>query len=74
MSKPSAKRTACPTSDILFELKAVIISPIFDFETVCKWSRLTAQSFGTLSLFVRRTSVGILLIVDVIGATVISFK
>jgi hypothetical protein len=50
----------------------VINVPIFIFETVCKWSQLTAQSWGMPSTFARNTSEGILRIVVVMGAIVTS--
>ena len=68
----SAKRIARPTSPIFAGVKDVINDPIFSFETVCKWSQLTAQSRSMPSTFERNTSEGILRIVLVIGATDIS--
>ena len=50
----------------------MINDPIFLFETVCKWSQLTAQSWGMPSAFERNTSEGILRIVVVMGAMVTS--
>jgi hypothetical protein len=67
-----AKRIACPTSPIFAGVRDVINDPILPFETVCKWSQLTAQSRGMPSTFERNTSDGILRIVLIIGATVIS--
>ena len=67
-----AKRIARPTSTIFVGGKDVINDPIFPFETVCKWSQLTAQSKGTPSAFERNTSDGMLRTVLVMGATVTS--
>jgi len=67
-----AKRIARPTSTIFPGGKDVINDPIFPFETVCKWSQLTAQSKGTPSAFERNTSDGMLRTVLVMGATVTS--
>ena len=50
----------------------MINGPIFVFETVCKWSQLTAQSWGMPSDFERNTSDGILRTVVVMGAIVTS--
>ena len=50
----------------------MINGPIFAFETVCKWSQLTAQSWGIPSDFERNTSDGILRTVVVMGAIVTS--
>ena len=68
----SAKQIARPTSTILIGGKVVIRAPIFPFETVCKWSQLTAQSRGMPSDLERNTSEGISRTVLVIGATVTS--
>ena len=67
-----AKRIARPTSVIFDGDKDVINDPIFPFETVCKWSQLTAHSWGMPSAFERNTSEGILRIVVVMGAIVTS--
>src|SRR4030043_75177 len=67
-----AKRIARPTSIIFDGGKDVINGPIFAFETVCKWSQLTAQSWGRPLAFERNTSEGIFRTVVVIGAIVIS--
>ena len=67
-----AKRIARPTSNILDEGKDAINDPIFLFETVCKWSQLTTQSWGMPSAFERNTSDGISRIVVVMGAMVTS--
>jgi hypothetical protein len=50
----------------------MINGPIFVFETVCKWSQLTVQSWGMPSDFERNTSDGILRTVVVMGAIVTS--
>jgi len=50
----------------------MINGPIYVFETVCKWSQLTAQSWGMPSDFERNTSDGILRTVVVMGAIVTS--
>lgn len=50
----------------------MINGPIFALETVCKWSQLTAQSWGMPSDFERNTSDGILRTVVVMGAIVTS--
>src|SRR4030043_73599 len=67
-----AKRIARPTSIIFDGGKDVISGPIFAFETACKWSQLTAQSWGMPSAFERNTSDGILRTVVVTGAIVTS--
>jgi hypothetical protein len=61
-----------PTSIILDAVNDVINGPIFPFDTVCKWSQFTAQSWGIPSLFERKTSEGMSRTVVVMGATVIS--
>jgi hypothetical protein len=67
-----AKRIARTTSTIFNRGRDVINDPIFLFETVCKWSQLTAQFWGMPSAFERNTSEGILRTVDVMGAIVTS--
>jgi len=58
-----------------FSLDNVVIKePILSFETVCKWSQLMAQSFCMPSRFDKSTSLGMSLIVEVIGAMVTSPK
>ena len=68
----SAKRIARPTSAIFVRGKDVIRDPIFPLETVCKWSQLTAQSWGMPSTVERNTSDGISRTVVVMGAMVTS--
>lgn len=67
---PNAKHTACSTACIFFGERMVIKPPRFCFGTVCKLSKLTADSVETPSSTGNNTtSVGICRIVDVIGAT-----
>jgi len=67
-----AKRIARPTSIIFAVLKDVINDPILPFETVCRWSQLTAQFRSMPSAFERNTSDGMFRIVVVIGTMVTS--
>ena len=67
-----AKRIARPTSAIFAGSKDVIKEPILPFDTVCRWSQLTAQYSGMPSAFERKTSDGMSRIILVMGATVAS--
>jgi len=67
----NAKPIALRTSPSFSLDKVVINDPMLDFETVCMWSQLTAQSLFMPSRRDKGTSLGILRIVEV---TVISMK
>jgi hypothetical protein len=69
-----AKQTAFRISNNFSLDNVVINGPILSFETVCKWSQLIAQSLCRPSRFDKSTSLGMSLIVEVIGATVTSPK
>jgi hypothetical protein len=49
--------------------RVVIREPIFPLETVWIWSQFTAQSFDMPSALDKKASLGISLIVEVMGAT-----
>ena len=71
---PNAKDIA-PRIAVSFSLERVVIrDPILDFETVCMWSQLIAQSLCIPSRWDKSTSLGISLIVEVTGAMVTSPK
>jgi len=70
----SANEIAVATSRIRPDDKVVINEPILPFDTVCKWSQLTAHSFCIPSIPDNNISLGIDLIVEVMGATVTSPK
>src|SRR5882672_170668 len=69
-SKPSANDTAAPASFIFRAVNREIRPPILLLGTVWRLSKFAAQVFGNPSSFVKTTSVGILRIVEVMGATV----
>ena len=70
----NAKLIALRISPSFSPDKVVINDPMFDFETVCMWSQLTAQSFCMPSRRDKSTSLGMVRIVEVTGATVTSPK
>jgi hypothetical protein len=65
---------AAAASCIFLAFNRVMRSPRLILGTVCRLSKFAAQVFGSPSSFVKRTSVGIFRIVDVIGATVTEFS
>jgi hypothetical protein len=67
---PSAKPMAVAAAFILAAERWAIGAPMFAFGTVCMLSKLAAQVSGSPSDAVSTTSVGILRIVDVMGAMV----
>src|ERR1700722_11762794 len=69
-SKPSANDTAVPASFIFRAVNREIRPPILLLGTVWRLSKFTAQVVGNPSSSVKTTSVGILRIVEVMGATV----
>lgn len=69
-SKPSANDTAAPVSFILCAVNRAMRSPMLIFGTVWRLSKFAAHVLGHPSSFVKTTSVGILRIVEVMGATV----
>src|SRR5580658_2768563 len=67
---PRAKPMA-PAAAFIFDFDRRVISALmFAFGTVCRLSKLAAQVSGRPSSFVSTTSVGMLRMVDVMGATV----
>lgn len=73
-SKPSANEMAAATCVIRANGNREMRAPICIFGTVCMLSKLAQQVFGRPSSFVNSTSVGMLRIVDMIGATVSEFS
>ena len=71
--KPSANDTAAPASFIFRAVNRAIRSPMLLLGTVWRLSKFAAQVFGKPSSSVNTTSVGILRIVEVIGAMVTEF-
>ena len=72
--KPSAKDTAAPASFIFRAVNRAIRSPMLLLGTVWRLSKFAAQVFGRPSSLVNTTSVGMLRIVEVIGAMVTEFS
>ena len=72
--KPSANDTAAPASFIFCAVNRAIRSPMLLLETVWRLSKFAAQVFGRPSSSVNTTSVGMLRIVEVIGAMVTEFS
>jgi len=69
-SKPSANDTAAAVSFIFRDVNRVMRSPILLLGTVWRLSKFAAQAWGKPSCSVNTTSVGMLRIVDVMGAMV----
>src|SRR5581483_1648092 len=65
---------AAAASFIFLEVSRAIRPPMLLLGTVWRLSRLAAQVFGNPSASVKMTSVGMLRIVDVIGAMVTAFN
>jgi hypothetical protein len=72
--RSNAKQTALRISDSFSSGNVAIKEPIFDFDTVWMWSKLMTQSLCNPICFDKNTSLGISLIVEVIGATVTWFR
>jgi len=72
--KPSANDTAAPASFIFRAVNRAIRSPMLLLGTVWRLSKFAAQVFGRPSSSVNTTSVGMLRIVEVIGAMVTEFS
>lgn len=72
--KPSANDTAAPASFIFRVVNLAIRSPMLLLETVWRLSKFAAQVFGRPSSSVNTTSVGMLRIVEVMGAMVTEFS
>ena len=60
---------ASAASFIFLEVSRTIRAPMLLLGTVCRLSKFAAHVFGNPSASVKMTSVGMLRIVDVIGAT-----
>src|SRR5262249_48907862 len=73
-SSASANEIAAPASFILFDVSRVMRAPMLVFGTVCTLSKFAAHMLGNPSASVQITSVGMLRMVDVIGAMVTEFN
>src|SRR5882757_220100 len=73
-SNPSANEMAFAASFNFRVVKCEMRSPILPFGTVWRLSKFAAHMSGKPSSSVNTTSVGMLRIVDVIGATVTAFN
>jgi hypothetical protein len=69
-SRPSANDTAAPACCIFATVKRAMRAPMLLLGTVWRLSKFAAQVFGNPSSAVNTTSVGMLRIVEVMGATV----
>jgi hypothetical protein len=73
-SSARANEIAATVSFIFPDVSRAIRAPMLLLGTVCRLSKFAAHVFGNPSASVKMTSVGMLRIVDVIGAIVTEFN